>query len=400
MRILFVDDVPEYFVSGSTNFYKRLGTSLQKKGHEVAVICPGRTFAYDEYEKGVFKVYGLPSVPVGFIQKRFRITLPFFISHRIRKIISDFKPDVIHVQVHWGICEATAKIAKANNISIVATNHFLPENLINFLPIPRILKPALARAMWHQLHRVFNTIDTITTPTQTAAQALRESGFAKSVTPISCGVDLAIFNPQNNGEYLSEKYKLPPVPRILYVSRLDPEKSVDTLLRALPQVLAHTPAHLVLVGRGSMEQKLKQLAEELHITSHVTFTGFLPNEDLPNIYRTADCFVMPSGVELQSIATMEAMASGLPTLAADAMALPELVHHNENGLLFPLGDSATLAREITRIITDKDLAHRMAQESLTIIANHAMVRTIEQFELLYAKAQSSSQKTSSMKSNE
>jgi 1,2-diacylglycerol 3-alpha-glucosyltransferase len=71
----------------------------------------------------------------------------------------------------------------------------------------------------------------------------------------------------------------------------------------------------------------------LGLMNRVTFLGYLP-EDTPRLYRIADLFIIASVTELQSIVTMEAMASGLPVIAADAMALPELVRHGENGSCF------------------------------------------------------------------
>ena len=115
----------------------------------------------------------------------------------------------------------------------------------------------------------------------------------------------------------------------------------------------------------------------------MTFAGFLPNEDLPNIYRAADIFVMPGVAELQSIATMEAMASGLPVVAVDAMALPELVHDGKNGYLFKDGDLQTFADRVVALITDENLRKKMGQKSLDIIKAHDIHKSVEIFEQVY-----------------
>jgi len=153
--------------------------------------------------------------------------------------------------------------------------------------------------------------------------------------PISCGIDLDRFKPTNDGAYLERRFAIPTdKPVLLYVGRLDKEKRIDIILRALPDILRVTNVHLVLAGVGKEKQKLEELTEKLGIRKAVTFTGFVPDEDLQNIYRIGDLFVTAGIAELQSIVTMEAMASGLPVVAVNVMALPELVHDGEKRLPF------------------------------------------------------------------
>ena len=118
----------------------------------------------------------------------------------------------------------------------------------------------------------------------------------------------------------------------------------------------------------------------------MTFTGFIPDVDLPNIYRVADVFVNASIAELQSIVTMEAMASGLPIVAANIMALPELVHSGENGYLFSAGDIQGLSSSVVKILTQKALRERMSQKSLECIKVHDVRVIIKKYEEVYARA--------------
>ena len=95
-------------------------------------------------------------------------------------------------------------------------------------------------------------------------------------------------------------------------------------------------------------------------------------------------FAIASIAELQSIATMEAMASGLPVVAADAVALPHLVHHGENGYLFPPGDADALAARLTDVLTQTPEQRRaMQQASLDLVEDHDIRRTLDTFERLY-----------------
>ena len=110
----------------------------------------------------------------------------------------------------------------------------------------------------------------------------------------------------------------------------------------------------------------------------------MSDDDVKRAYTNATVFAMPSIAELQSIATMEAMASGLPIVAADAVALPHLVHHGENGYLFTPGDAEELAERLTDVLTaSSDDRERMQQASLDAVAVHDITRTLDTFEALY-----------------
>jgi 1,2-diacylglycerol 3-alpha-glucosyltransferase len=169
----------------------------------------------------------------------------------------------------------------------------------------------------------------------------------------------------------------------LYVGRLEKEKRIDLILRALPDILRVTNVHLVLAGTGTEKRNLEVLTDRLGIQKAVTFTGFVPDKDLQNIYRIADLFVTAGIAELQSIVTMEAMASGLPVVAVNAMALPELVHDGENGYLFSDGNSQMLAEKVIAILSNQTMRAQMSRKSLEIIKDHDLNKTIEKYESIY-----------------
>ena len=109
---------------------------------------------------------------------------------------------------------------------------------------------------------------------------------------------------------------------------------------------------------------------------------FLDWEDYPNIYSLADLFIMPAESELQSIVTMEAIASGLPVVVVNKGAVPELAS-NGNGLLFEPGDSKILASHIVEILSDKKLKKSMGTKSLKLIKRHSMSTIGSQYEQVY-----------------
>jgi glycosyltransferase involved in cell wall biosynthesis len=139
-----------------------------------------------------------------------------------------------------------------------------------------------------------------------------------------------------------------------------------------------------IVGDGEARKALENLAVELGIRSNVHFAGRVSDEELRAALTRASVFAIASIAELQSIATMEAMASGLPIVAADAMALPHLVHHGENGYLFQPGDAAECAARLTEVLTlPADEYAAMKNESLRIVEAHDIERTLATFEALY-----------------
>jgi glycosyltransferase involved in cell wall biosynthesis len=234
--------------------------------------------------------------------------------------------------------------------------------------------------------RVFEQLDFVTTPTKTATTLLVKAGLKKKVVPVSCGIDLERFKPSNDGAYLRRKFAIPTdKPVLLYVGRLDKEKRIDMILRALPDILRVNSVHLVVAGIGKEKQNLEELTEKLGIQNEVTFAGFVPDEDLQNIYTVADLFVTAGIAELQSIATMEAMASGLPVVAVNAMALPELVHDGENGYLFSDGDSQMFAEKVVAILSNQTMRAEMSKKSLEIIKNHDVNKVIEKYESIYGE---------------
>jgi len=315
-----------------------------------------------------------------------RIALPTELERITGHVMREFQPDVVHAQGHFTVSKAVIHNAHEMGVPVVGTNHFMPENLTHYAHLPERMEKLLQRWMWSQFRRVFESLEAVTTPTARAAQYMRGNGFDADIQVVSNGVDLDRFHPRATREDFRDRYGLPAAPLLLYVGRLDWEKNLDLVLQAVALLPSPVPIHFATAGTGARREALERLAVELGMAKRVTFLGFVPDEDLPALYAGAHAFVIAGTAELQSIATMEAMASGLPVLAADAVALPELVHPGENGYLFAPGNAESLCDQMRRLFTDCDLRDRMGQESLRIIQDHTLGRTMEKFETLYTAA--------------
>ena len=166
---------------------------------------------------------------------------------------------------------------------------------------------------------------------------------------------------------------------------------LDELLRAvafLHQQVAdrEVDIRLEIVGDGSRRAAWEGLAAQLGVQERVVFHGFVTEDALLDAYARCDVFCMPGTAELQSLATMEAMAAGKPVIAADAMALPHLVQPGRNGWLYPPGDVPALAGHLLCLLTDPDSCSRMGAASRQLIAEHTLDRTLGTFESLYHQA--------------
>jgi glycosyltransferase involved in cell wall biosynthesis len=137
-----------------------------------------------------------------------------------------------------------------------------------------------------------------------------------------------------------------------------------------------------------------KLTHQLGIEDHTTFIDFLDWTDYPNIYTLADVFVMPAESELQSIVTLEAIASGVPPIVVNKGAVPELAGAG-NGLVFEPGDSNQLAAHIITIITDNKLRNTMKKKSLQLSKQHSMSSVGSQYEQVYETVLNSTKKRQS-----
>ncbi|WP_403024699.1 glycosyltransferase [Salinibacterium sp. GXW1014] len=378
LRVLIGCDTFPPDVNGAANFAARLAAGLTQRGHEVVVEAPafsrrhGRfTEEHDGAKFTVHRVYSWRWYPHDWL----RFVLPWRSQAHAARILDEVKPDVVHIQSHIVVGRGLARQASKRGIRVIGTNHFMPENMIEHALLPKFLQKPVIRAVWADASRTFALCAAVTTPTKKAAAFLEHETTVKGVHAISCGIDASLYTPS---------FEQPKEHRIVFVGRVTGEKHIDVLLRAVAKLDPALDTKVDIVGGGDQLAALKQLAVSLGIRSNVNFTGYVSDEDLRAVLTRASVFAMPSIAELQSIATMEAMASGLPVVAADAMALPHLVHDGENGFLFEPGDADDLADKLTRVLRMPwDEALQLKRASLKLIEAHDIERTLNTFESLY-----------------
>jgi glycosyltransferase involved in cell wall biosynthesis len=390
MRILMAARTADPTASGMGLFTFHLATGLAGAGHQVVVLAPvARGGALREKRRGL-RIEPVASVPLWPFSSKER--LPLLPRRHVERLLDSLRPDVVHVQDHYLVARATLDAARRRGLPVLATNHFLPENVLPYLPVPVALRPTVEQLLWRSVTLTFNRADLVTTPSETGVRRLRAAGLRTAVLAVSCGVDLEVFRPDPLADRAGLRRRLgleEGAVTVLYVGRLERDKRLDVLLRALaapslsPERRAGGGPQLIVVGDGRDASRYRRQAGHLGLGSRVVFTGYVSRRALVRLLNGADIFAMPSEAELLSIATLEAMAVGLPVLAAAAGALPELVQPGVNGHLFRPGDPDDLARQLGRLCDERGAWPRMAEASRAIARRHAIEATVTRYQELY-----------------
>ncbi len=366
-------------VNGAARFAERLAAGLVSRGHTVHVMAPSATHKQhgvftETIEDQPMTMHRIPAyryLPHDWLT----YVLPWMSKHYARRVLDEVKPDVVHIQSHIVIGRGLAREARKRGIPIIATNHVMPENILDFTTLPPVLDKFVVKLAWADAKRTFDMMRAVTTPTRKAADFLEQTIDIQGVIPISCGIDRSNYTAD-----LAPRAQN----RILFVGRLTTEKHIDVVLKALSTLDPALDVKFDIVGGGDQRKNLEHLVHQLGLDERVTFHGRTSEEDLRALYTQASLFVIASIAELQSIATMEAMASGLPIVGANAVALPHLVHDGENGYLFEPGNVQELAARLTDVLTaTPEERLRMQQASLEMVSVHDITRTLETFEALY-----------------
>jgi glycosyltransferase involved in cell wall biosynthesis len=383
LRILITGQSYAPAPNGQAVFTTQLAEGLAKDGHEITVVVPSfRSKASRSRIEGV-GIHRLSSFPVGRQLQDAHLTVFPWIE--LREIFGHSNPHVVHMQDHYPLSRWVFAMARNRSLPVMGTNHFLPDNVIHYIwPFQRG-RSIVERLLWWTVTSLYRRADLVTTPTGTAARILAPHlSPGPPIRAISCGVDFSRYSkvsPVNHaGPRL--KYGLPTdKPLLVYVGRIDQEKDLHVLLRAIR--IVESPVHLAVVGAGRWESKLREISSSLGLQHQVTFTGYVREDELPSLLQAADLFVMPSPAELQSIATLEAMAAGKPIIAARARALPELVEDDVNGLLFEPGSHFKLASAIRQLLGNSGRWSQMGNASRIKVMPHSISNVVREYSGAY-----------------
>jgi glycosyltransferase involved in cell wall biosynthesis len=369
-------------VSGVAVFVDLLTQYLLSKGHQVYIIAPSRSLrSYVEHKENL-TIYRVRSIPN---PARRGFYLPVFTGKLTEKIFREVNPDIVHVHDPMAMSRYLQRSATIHGVPTVVSNHFMLDYVGAYLP--KFIRPIILTWLRRKYVKFYDQCQAVIAPSYTVVDYLRGLGVKAPLWALSNGVDIERFFAYLPLEQTRKAYNLPNVPTILYLGRLDKDKSLNVLINAFAKVKAETPCHLLLVGGGGKQSVLTRQISKYGLSQSATLTGSIPHHslDLVALYQAADIFVMPSSIETQSITTLEALAAGRPVVAANGGALPELIHDGKNGLLFEAGSSADLASKILLLLRDRALRDKMSVAAVQTATEHELQKSLQLFEELYER---------------
>ena len=406
MRVVIATDAYYPMTNGVAVFSRNLAEGLAKRGHEVMVICPsfnGRRHKRNDRKTGVI-MFSLKSLRFPFypdqIEKApemkrilYRNGLHVAVNpyHQIKKVLDDFQPDVIHLQTAGMIGVATRMYVEKRKVPLVSTGHSYPDNFTGQFKLLKPVKKPVDAMTKNYLNSFLKHSDYATMPAEMAIDDLvpkNRKRFKVTVEPLSNGVDLSQFSPGTPTSKVLKKYKIDPSkPRVIYVGRVDPEKSVETVLLAFSRALKKVPnAEMLVVGDGIDRGRLERKIASEGLSEKIRFLGKVMPPELQDVYRTGSVFATASETETQGIVLIEAAATGLPLIAVDAGAIREVCQNGKNGFLCKPGDVKRIAEAMSKILADKKMREKYSKESLKIAKKHDLNTTLQRFEEIYQKA--------------
>lgn len=365
MRIALFTETFLPKIDGVVNTLCRLLTYLEAQGHECLLFAPsGAPPVF-----GKTPIVGIPGMVLPFYRELKLLSPAFPVVWRLRR----FQPDVIHLVNPFSLGLLGLWAGHRLNVPVVSSYHTDLPGFIEKWGHRRI-------ATWIEayLRAIHNRTAMTLCPSRATQINLETKGFHR-VGIWSRGVDQTRFGPEFRSDAV--RFMLsggePEKPLLLYVGRLSKEKQVDHLVAVMR---AAKGARLAIVGDGPHREALeKNLAG-----APVVFTGYLTGDDLARAYASADLFVFPSENDTFGNVVLEAMASGLPVVAARAGGPVDMVRHDENGFLYAPGDVRGFIDCVQQVVDDPALRSRLHDGALAEAARRTWPAVLDGLVTVYA----------------
>lgn len=277
-----------------------------------------------------------------------------FISHfkcssHLRKTIRNYKIDILHA--HY-----------ASSYGLVAAlTHFRPFVLSVWgSDIYRF--PNLSKANLYSIKYTLRSADYLLSTSHSMADYMKRFTSKEAIiTPF--GVDTKLFSPSVNiidNNYFS----------IGFVKSLAPVYGADDVIDAFLLFQSENPqvdARLTITGKGPDEQRLKEKVSSLGLSDKIRFTGYIPNSELPKLFRSFDVALFMSRQESFGVAAVEAMSCGVPVVATETDGFCEVIRDGLTGIIVPVGDTRAAADALKRLYSDPSLRKRFAGEGRRVV---------------------------------
>jgi glycosyltransferase involved in cell wall biosynthesis len=379
MNILLVTETYLPYITGVSISTDSIARFMISRGHKVTLVCPKPLVKGVVTPTSGLKTVCVPSLPFAYYNLNATAIFPLALP-AIGKLMCREKFDVVHIQEPGAVGIAALINAKTHHIPVVGALHFIPEQIDRVLwgSFEKVLTPLIDV----YIRIIYNKYDAIMTPSHFFAGYLKRNGVKKPIKVVSNGTDIKKFHPAPRNNFLRKSLGFSDNDFVFFfLGRIDRDKNVETLIRAMPG--ANRKIKLLIVGRGDEKRYLQGLAVKLKVSERIAWIKYITNGQMPGYYHSADAFLIMSPFEGQSIVTLQAAASGLPIIAAKAAALPELCHNGKNGFLVDTYDFKALAEKMNELEKDKNLQKRFCAQSRKISLPHDKPKALHNLELLY-----------------
>jgi len=374
VRIALVTDTYVPQVNGVSTIVRRTVDALARGGHQVAVVAP-RYPGSEGAAAGELRVASIPFPPYPAI----RLSAPRFGA--VSQFLDRFQPEVVHVHTEGPLGLLGRRHAIARRLPLVTSFH---------TDFPRYAKHygagVVTPLVWQWLRWFHRPAVWTLTPGEGTKRELESHGIAAPHV-WGRGVDPRLFHPsRREAGWRRWLAGGDDTTVVLHVGRLAREKNLEILMAAWRLARRHVAqrATFVIAGEGPLTARL---IGELPFVRQL---GFLPRERLAALYASSDLCVLPSSTETCGLVALEAMASGLPVIAADAGGLRENVRHGETGILVPPRDAIGFAEAIEALVADP--RRRFAMSAAAREAAVARDSAVEDSELLTRYAELANRK--------
>ena len=339
LRVALFSGNYNYVRDGANQALNRFVGYLLKQGAAVRVYSP--TVATPAFEPAG----DLVSAPSFAVPGRKEYRVPYRLSGGLRRDLRAFAPNLVHVSSPDPLGHRAVTWARDNNLPTVASVHTRFETYPRYYGLA-FLEP-LVESM---LRRFYRRCDAIVAPSDSMAQLLRDQRMSYDVGIWTRGIDRDIFNPERRDLGWRQSLGIADdVPVIGFIGRLVMEKGLDVFSDAIDQLTARGVGHKVLVvGEGPARQWFENRLPD------AVFTGFQKGADLGRAVASMDMLFNPSVTETFGNVTLEAMACGLPTVAARATGSESLVTQGVTGRLIRPGAIGAFADALQAYCTDAD----------------------------------------------
>lgn len=372
LRLALVTSSYNYIKDGIALTLNRLVDYLEHQGVEVLVFTPvveDRSFPH------VGTVVPIPSIP---LPMRPEYRLAWGLSPAARREMDAFKPDLVHITVPDLLGYQALRYGRRKGLTVVGSYHTRYDTYFRYYWSLRWLK-------WlpgPYLRYFYSSCAEVYAPSDSMIEVLRTEGVTSPIRLWTRGVDAVRFDPTKRSNQWRTSFGIGADETIvLFVGRLVREKRLGSLQSILDQLGSSNEAHrAVIVGDGPERSALQRMLPD------AIFTGFLDGEDLATAFASSDIFLFPSDTETFGNVTLEAMASGLPTVCADATGSRSLVLPDVTGFLAHSERPPEFVGHLRRLLADRALRERMGlaarERALTFTWDAAMGRLLGYYRAL------------------